>query len=572
MGANDVILLEDMVNRSRVETAGLTCPEQEAYFVAKHYLRKYRPTPDDLLSGIVDGTGDGGLDAVFIFANGYCVRDDTDLSGLGRNAQLDLVLLQVKNSRGFTESAIDKLVVHLPELLDFTRDEAKLAQRFNPRVVEITRRFLVAYRALEMPTLAIYTAFASLKADQVHPNTVGKAEYLSQALRDCFSACVPEVHFLDAAQVADMARDRPPISRQLALAENPISTDTAGGYIGVVSLSEYQRFITDETGKLDAALFEANVRDYEGETGVNRSIQATLEQEDRHIDFWWLNNGVTIVADRVQPAGKLLELESPQVVNGLQTSHEIFKRGRARGYEESRSVLVKVIQAESDAVKDRIIQATNSQTTLGLSALRATDKVQRQVEEHLRTQGLFYERRKNFYHNQGIPLEKLVSIDQMGQAVMSVLVQVPHVARGESTRIFDDEIYGLVFSEGNPIHMYSVAIQTLRRCEEFLRESRETRGQLEDFRFHLAMIAAAAMTRKIHPKPQDLANMTGLPDEPLLRSLIGIVREEFGQVARIRGEVLFDRVAKDPLTSRRLQERVQRYLLGTSRARLEAQS
>lgn len=44
-----------------------------------------------------------------------------------------------------------------------------------------------------------------------------------------------------------------------------------------------------------------------------------------------------------------------------------------------------------------------------------------------------------------------------------------------------------------------------------------------------------------------------------------MVREEFVYVADRRGEVLFEKVAKDPLTSRRLQERAQRYLLSSAR-------
>lgn len=565
VSANDVILLGDMLDRFRGDTTGLSASEQESYFVSKHYLRQYRPTHDDLLAGIVDGTLDGGIDAAYIFANGYCVRDDTDLTALGRSVQLDLVLVQVKNTKGFSESAIDRLIVHLPMLLDFSRDEKKLADRFNPRVIEITRRFLTAYRTLELPTLNIYCSFASLRADAIHPNVEGKGTLLREALQSCFGTVDPVVHFFDAAAIADMARDRPPVSRQLALSENPISTDTAGGYIGVVTLGEYQRFITDGSGKLDAALFEANVRDYEGETGVNRSIQATLEREDREVDFWWLNNGVTIVADKVQPAGKLLELESPQVVNGLQTSHEIFKRGRAAGFEEERSVLVKVIQAANDGIKDRIIQATNSQTSLGHSALRATDKVQRQIEEHLRSEGLFYERRKNYYHNRSIPLAKLVSIDQLGQAVMSNLVQVPHVARGEVSRIFDEDVYPLVFSEEHPIKMYSASVRVLRRCEDFLRSTENARGHIDDFVFHLSMLATVAMTRKIHPKADDLASLDGVPDDLLLLDLLGIVRDEFARAASRRGEVLFEKIAKDPVISKSLQERSRRYLRGTSR-------
>lgn len=565
MTANDVYLLAAMIEKSRIETAGLSAAEQETYFVARHYLRDYRPSHDDLLSGLVDGTNDGGLDAIYIFANGHCVRDDTDLTALGRNAQIDLILLQVKNTKGFGEAAIDKLVVHLPELLDFGRDEQALAQRFNGRVLEITRRFLNAYRDLDMPSLRIFPAFASLRAEDVHPNAEAKSELLLNAVRRCFGSCTPEVAFLDAACVADLARDRPPSNHELTLAENPISTDMAGGYLGVVRLDEYQRFITDATGKLDAGLFEANVRDYEGSSGVNRSIADTLGHHDHDVDFWWLNNGVTIVADRVQPAGKLLQLESPQVVNGLQTSHEIFKRGRGNDGPDGRGVLVKVIQAADDAVKDRIIRATNSQTTLGLSSLRATDKVQRQIEEHLLTRGLYYERRKNHYYNRNIPLQKLVSIDQMGQAVMATLVQVPHVARGEVTRIFQDEIYNVVFAEANPVHMYSVAIDVIRRCEEYLRGRSDTRGQSEDFVFHLAMLVVVALTRKVQPKAVDLATLDRTPDDRLLGSLLNLVREEFEYVARARGEVLLDRVAKEPVTSSRLQDRGRRYLLSSAK-------
>ena len=151
----------------------------------------------------------------------------------------------MKNSRGFSESAIDKLIVHLPELLDFTRDERVLAKRFIGRVIEIIRRLLAAYRSLDMPTLDVYCAFASLKAVEVHANTRGQGGAPITSAESCFGASTPKTHFLDAASVAGMARERPPTTRELALAENPISTDAAGGYIGVAKLDEYQRFITD---------------------------------------------------------------------------------------------------------------------------------------------------------------------------------------------------------------------------------------------------------------------------------------------------------------------------------------
>src|ERR1700752_1144437 len=156
MRSNDVVLLADMVDRSRKETGSLSAPEQEAFFAAKNYLRHYKPAHDALLSGLVEGSHDGGTDAACLFANGRSVRDDTDLRSLGTYVQLDLVLLQVKNTTGFGETAIDKLIINVPDLLRFDRDEKALAVQFNPKVLEITRRFLSAYRRLDMPNLSIY--------------------------------------------------------------------------------------------------------------------------------------------------------------------------------------------------------------------------------------------------------------------------------------------------------------------------------------------------------------------------------------------------------------------------------
>lgn len=567
MAANDVVLLQGMVEKSRVVTAGLSDSEQEAYFVATHYLSQFKPSHDDLLSGIVDGSRDGGIDGAYIFVNGYCVRDDTSISALGKNAHLELVLTQVKNSASVGESAIDKLMVHLPMLLDFTRDDQALSAQFNPRVIEVTRRFLEAYRALEMPTLAIYVGMVALKAEGIHPNIEIKAEQLRQTLLNCFGNCGPTVSIIDAAAMIDYARTKPPTSYELTLAENPISTDMAGGYVGLVKLDDYQSFITDESGKLDATLFDANVRDYEGDSGVNKAIQATLSKEDNVVDFWWLNNGVTIVAERVQPAGKILKLESPQIVNGLQTSHEVFRRLGAPDKTENRGLLVKVIQVDSDPVKDRIIRATNSQTLLGLSSLRATDRVQREIEEFLKGKGLYYERRKNFYHNRQIPLQKLVSVDQLGQAILTILVQAPHIARGEPTKIFQDDIYPVVFNSKHPLTTYHSAIMIVRTVEQFLREGRQTQGHVEDFLFHLSMAASIALTRKKQPSAKDLEAIGEYPSDQLLGELITLVREAFARAANESNEILFERLAKSKKVTQLLNEKMSHYLATSRRTK-----
>ncbi|ROS73070.1 AIPR family protein [Cellulomonas sp. PhB143] len=566
MAANDVILLADMLNRTRIEADGLNPAEQEAYFLAHHYLKPYAPTHDDILSGIVDGANDGGIDGAYMLVNGMCVRDDAPLVKMGRGPKLEFIVFQTKNTAGFSEGAVEHMITNIPDLFDLDRDEAQLAKRFNSKVIEVTRRFIRAVRDLDMPNIAIKAIFASLKAEALpHPNVARKGDGLVEAIRRSFGTSEPCVEFLDAAAVSKYARFRSRVSKEVRLAENPISTNTSGGYIGVVSLPEYHRFISDDSGRLDALMFEANVRDYESESDVNSSIRATLAERGAGIDFWWLNNGVTVVADKVQLSGKILSLVSPQIVNGLQTSHEIYRRGASAELDERRSILVKVVEADQEVTKDRIIKATNSQTTLGTSALRATDSVQRKIEEYLQTVGLYYERRKNFYRNQQVHLSQLVSIDQLGQAVMATLVQAPHVARAAPSKVFDDDIYPLVFAEGHPLAMYSQAVTIQRVCEQFLRTEPATRGEVDNFSFHLATLATVAMTRKRQPSANDLSKLNRTPSNELLRTLLGVVRTAYSEVVNSKNYVLFDEVAKDSMSTARVLDGGQRYLLSTSR-------
>lgn len=77
-----------------------------------------------------------------------------------------------------------------------------------------------------------------------------------------------------------------------------------------------------------------------------------------------------------------LTVEDPQVVNGLQTSREIFryyqeqlKLGKEPSWFGQWSVLVKVIRVADDVMRDAIIKATNSQNSMNSASLRATDEI-----------------------------------------------------------------------------------------------------------------------------------------------------------------------------------------------------
>jgi len=114
-------------------------------------------------------------------------------------------------------------------------------------------------------------------------------------------------------------------------------------------------------------IFESNVRGYQRDVAVNQQIQSSLKSDHQGVDFWLLNNGITIITANATSAGYLrATVQDPQVVNGLQTSREIFNYFAAAPQpNDNRLVLVRVIETKDVGVQDQIIRATNSQNKMG---------------------------------------------------------------------------------------------------------------------------------------------------------------------------------------------------------------
>ena len=87
--------------------------------------------------------------------------------------------------------------------------------------------------------------------------------------------------------------------------------------------NDYLRLISDDSGNLIRGLFYDNVRDFQGDNPVNKEIDHTIKTGSRDL-FVLLNNGVTIVAERLSKTGDQFTIEDYQVVNGCQTSHVLF--------------------------------------------------------------------------------------------------------------------------------------------------------------------------------------------------------------------------------------------------------
>lgn len=507
MSNNDLILLETILQRSHQAQAPAKKPEEYfELFVAEQVLKDLDLSYEELETGLVAGGGDGGIDGLYVFVNGELIHEDTDLSVFKKNVLIDVVIIQAKTSKSFEETPIDKLAAVTRELFRLDCDLDKLATVYNEGLrgaVSVIRKTWI-FLADRFPVLKFRYVYAS-KGDvsSLHANVRRKSELLGQDVKELFQQADFCFDFAGAAELFALARRQPKITYQLTLAENPISAAGDVGYVCLVKLRDYFAFLRDDTGALHKSLFEANVRDYQGSTQVNAGIQSSLLAKDRE-DFWWLNNGVTIVATKATLAGKSLTFEAPQIVNGLQTSTEVFGYfENSNTLSDERSILVRIIVPRSGdpESRDRIIKATNSQTSIPEASLRATDSVHGNIEASLTPFGLFYDRRKNFYKNQGKPVEQIVSIALMAQAVMSIVLQRPDDARARpSSLLKKDEDYKAIFSNSHPLSMYRVCAQVVKRVDDYLRSLVDLDPKdRTNIRFFVAMYSALVVAGSISP-------------------------------------------------------------------------
>lgn len=516
MSENDRIVLKAVLAEQKAGRApDLSDNAYFEIFTAENILKDFDLSYDEVLSGQVGSGGDGGIDSMYMFINGNLIEDDTDTSNLGREIKIELFIIQSKMETGFGEDTIRKFDTTVNDLFDLSKNQDQLATVYNEDLLRLANKFRDTYtqHAARLPSLVTNFRYVTI-GDDVHPNTRRLVSHLKTTVLRLFSSATFSFDFINAAKVLALTRQLPTNIFNLRLAESPISSGEES-FICLVNLAEFYGFIS-EHDRLRRRIFEANVRDYQGNVQVNKGIRDTLtDTNPAGDDFWWLNNGVTIIASHASLSGKTLSIMNPLIVNGLQTSYEIhgyFSADPSR--RDSRNILVRVIgvtQTEDEArTRSRIIKATNSQTAIQVASLRATDEIQRDIEDYLRSQGLYYDRRKNYYKNEGRPISKIISITYLAQSVIAILLKRPNDARARPSSLLKEDVnYYTIFDANHRMPLYLKCIQILKRMESYLKDTFTGISSLEvnNFKFHLAMYSSLLLANNPEVTPADILEL-----------------------------------------------------------------
>ncbi|MEV8100249.1 AIPR family protein [Kitasatospora sp. NPDC085879] len=535
------------------------------FFTADKALQEWDLDNDEIMDGIVDGAHDCGVDGIWSFVDGRYLTADACQYLSGRSGRIDLVVLQAKTSPGYQETVFEKLHFHLPALLDMGRQEDELTSHTNAKLLERTRRFLhvLEESASSFPELHVRVIYACTAPEGPHPNVKAKGDRLRGELAKITSGAKAKIEYLNAADLRERTARGAKAVAELVFSEAPMSTSLGEGYVCLARIDEYYRFITTKNQALRLELFESNVRDYAGSTAVNSAIADTLKSGTGE-DFWWFNNGVTVVADAAQIIGKRVVVKEPQIVNGLQTSHEIHSYIESGGHHRDRSVLVKIVVAPgSGTARDRIIRATNSQTELPAGALRATEPVQKDIEESLiNAGGYYYERRAGYYRNLGFPLDQVVSMARLAREVTAFALREPHTALKHSEALLlEDTHYSKIFSPKHDLDLYRRCLDVHAALRRFLTDYAQDRPLLgetvENWLYPMACMSAHTLTRLRQPTARDLLNIDlAHLDTELMERMATTLDGAFKAALRQNKAGGVDRIARSADFTTRLRQTV----------------
>jgi hypothetical protein len=176
-------------------------------------------------------------------------------------------------------------------------------------------------------------------------------------------------------------------------------------------------------------------------------MAVTISKEPKN--FWYYNNGVTIVCDEaeriIQGPNDILRVVRPQVINGQQTTRTLEENPSTRA-----NLIVKVIKVprmtggedEYDDFVSAIVRATNWQNAIKQSDLVSNDYIQVYLEREFRKRGYLYLRKRmskqeiKTLHG-GSKWDFKVKKDEMAQAIAACEFD-PALLRKGKEGLFDE--------------------------------------------------------------------------------------------------------------------------------------
>jgi len=320
------------------------------------------------IGAITDGSNDGGIDALYFDRVGN-----------------HLVLVQSKFKRGGAAPAQEE------NLKTINGVKALQARQFDQFNEAIRNRLDEIEEALDTAGVKLMLLLAFL-GDEVGPHVTSDLNAFQDELNRFSPVMEWRATGLESIYGWLVAEQAPATVNDQIILENWAGfTAPRKAFYGQISAATLAKLVVDH-GK---ALFERNIRHYLGSIGVNTAIERTVRT--RPGDFFYLNNGITAVAETITPApGNSLRcafgLKNLSIVNGAQTAGAIATATLAGDISPDAKLLITIIEIGNgvDDIGLRITRARNHQNVVRGVDFAALDPNQERLRQELAAAGITY--------------------------------------------------------------------------------------------------------------------------------------------------------------------------------------
>ena len=268
---------------------------------------------------------------------------------------------------------------------------------------------------------------------------------------------------------------------------NPIieTKDGFRGYIASIKADDIAGLVK----KYQDSLFEKNVRGWLKYNKKNADIYNSAISDESEL-FWFMNNGITIIADKIfpDPFNLKWEIENLQIVNGQQTARMLYEATRNKKLKNNIIVLCRIYETKDPNLINRIAKATNSQSSIGSRDLMSNEVEQIAIEKVFNKLNYYQERQKGQI-KPSRKFKKEVSSKKLAQISLATICNKPSLARKNiEDNFFNKEKYYKEIFEHDPKKLI-LAYLVFDYCNE---QSRNNKIKGDDLKYfgtlHLANI------------------------------------------------------------------------------------
>lgn len=465
-------------------------------FSTYQICKKHNLDENMLIDCVVEGGGDGGLDSIVALVDKkyiYSLDEFNEYAEqINENSRIDLYFIQAKETNGIKETAFMKIKDVFEKLLVSNSITEELRIQYNQVLIEKFELIneIIIKSSPKTNNIYINVAYAytgNLDKDSISIGTKNQINSIKKLVSDTtyINEANISVDIFDSNKLINIANksiQKDYIIKYKTIFKMNYRSDSENGFVMNMSIKDYYNLITQDNEIIDV-LFEGNIRDFEGQTvEVNKNIKNTLE-EVYDADFWWLNNGITMIVDSYTPLpNDSAKVVNPIIVNGLQTSYTIFnyfKENIDKLENEDRNILLKIVNTDSINISDMIISSTNRQNAVKPAQLKATDPIQKDIEQLLLKNGIYYERRKNYYKNRGIDKHKIVTLENLAQYLESIYYGNCSGARNNPTTLLKSEkLYNKLFNNSINPNIYTITSEVALKTLECLRKIKKNNDDI----------------------------------------------------------------------------------------------